>query len=92
VCVGAHLNKAAREFNSTASLIPSVIGSPELQTLRGDDRYPCVRMLDRTLFQYSLILVCQNSHATEAILWLAREPLGPYWSGVGVEVWEMPRG
>jgi hypothetical protein len=28
----------------------------------------------------------------EAMLWLSGEPLGPYWGGMGVKVWEMPCG
>jgi hypothetical protein len=27
----------------------------------------------------------------EAMLWLSGEHLGPYWDGMGVKVWEMPR-
>ena len=28
----------------------------------------------------------------EAMLWLSGEHLWPYWDGMGVQVWEMPRG
>jgi hypothetical protein len=26
------------------------------------------------------------------MLWLSEEPLGPYWGGMGVKVYVMPRG
>jgi hypothetical protein len=29
---------------------------------------------------------------TDAMLWLSGQPLGPYWRGMGVKVWEMPHG
>jgi hypothetical protein len=28
----------------------------------------------------------------EAMLWLCGEPLRPYWGGMGVNVWVLPRG